>query len=170
MKHPYDRATLERHFTASGLVMTPHRQLLLLHHRKLDVWIYPGGHIEAIETPDTAVLREIEEETGIRAMLVGERDDELADREADVTVLHRPYQILCEFIDDKRGPHYHVDLVYLCATRARTCPAQRENDCARFFTHDQMDGLRMFPNFRRLVDRLYRDEAAWKLVDEKVVG
>ncbi|WP_321864405.1 NUDIX hydrolase [Burkholderia cenocepacia] len=166
----HDRTTLERHFTASGLVMNPHRELLLLHHRKLDVWLYPGGHVEPAETPDTSVLREIEEETGIRATLVGERDDDLADRDADVTVLHRPYQVLCEFIDDKREPHYHVDLVYLCATAARACPANRENDRARFFTYEQMNDLRMFPNFRRLVDHLYRDVAAWNLVDEEVTA
>ncbi|CAB3766835.1 NUDIX hydrolase [Paraburkholderia humisilvae] len=167
---PDDRAPLERHFTASGLVMNPYRELLLLHHRKLDVWLYPGGHIESTETPDAAVLREIEEETGIRATLLGERDDDLADRGADVTVLHRPYQILCEYIDDRRGPHYHVDLVYLCGTRARACPAQRENDRARFFAYEQMDDLRMFPNFRRLVHRLYRDRSAWDLVPEGVIA
>ncbi|KVN07016.1 MULTISPECIES: NUDIX hydrolase [unclassified Burkholderia] len=170
MAHSHDRTTLERHFTASGLVMNPHQELLLLHHRKLDVWLYPGGHVEAAETPDAAVLREIEEETGIRATLVGERDGDLADRDADVTVLHRPYQVLCEFIDDKREPHYHVDLVYLCATSARACPAARENDHARFFTYEQLDDLRMFPNFRRLVNRLYRDAAAWNLVDEGVIA
>ncbi|MCF7697391.1 NUDIX domain-containing protein [Mycetohabitans sp. B2] len=167
---PHGRAALERHFTASGLVMNRHRQLLLLQHRKFGVWLYPGGHIERTETPDQAVLREIDEETGIRATLVGKTNPQLADPNAHVTVLHRPYQVLCEFIDDTREPHYHIDLVYLCATAARTCPVQRENDRARFFTYEQTSGLRMFPNFRRLVHHLFRDETAWRLVDDEVIA
>ncbi|MEX3628904.1 MAG: NUDIX domain-containing protein [Burkholderia sp.] len=164
------RAGLERHFTASGLVMNLRRELLLLHHATLDVWLYPGGHVEPTETPDQAVLREIREETGIAATLLGAIDSGLVDREADVTVLQRPYQVLCEYIDDKRGPHYHLDLIYLCCTAECACPAARENERARFFRHEEMAGLRMFLNFRQLVDHLYRDEAAWRLVDHEVTA
>ena len=40
-------------------------KVLLIHHKKLDLWLPVGGHIEKNETPDEALLREIKEEIGI---------------------------------------------------------------------------------------------------------
>ncbi len=40
-------------------------KVLLIHHRKLNIWIPVGGHIEPNETPDEAVQREVGEETGL---------------------------------------------------------------------------------------------------------
>lgn len=40
-------------------------KLLLIQHKKLDLWLPVGSHIEKDETPDDALLREIKEEIGI---------------------------------------------------------------------------------------------------------
>jgi len=40
-------------------------KILLIQHKKLDLWLPVGGHIEKDETPDDALLREIKEEVGI---------------------------------------------------------------------------------------------------------
>ncbi len=55
------------HFTASGFVLSPDRQaLLLIHHAKLDRWLQPGGHFEpSDESVAYAARREITEETGL---------------------------------------------------------------------------------------------------------
>ena len=59
-----------RHFTVAVFVV--HEGRVLLHyHRKLGKWLPPGGHIEQNELPDEAAVREVVEETGIRARLVG---------------------------------------------------------------------------------------------------
>jgi 8-oxo-dGTP pyrophosphatase MutT (NUDIX family) len=68
-RHPADahlRAQAEGHLTGSGFVFdAPREKVLLLHHRKLDRWLQPGGHGEGETDPRLIALREIEEETGI---------------------------------------------------------------------------------------------------------
>ncbi|UTH74298.1 NUDIX hydrolase [Chromobacterium sp. IIBBL 290-4] len=158
------RPELEKHFTASVFVLNPAREVLLLRHRKLGVWLYPGGHVERDETPDQAALRELREETGIAAELMGARDAGLADAAADVTPLHLPYRVLCEYIADARDPHYHLDLIYLARTASRRCPMEREAGEAGFFSHDRLAGLEMFPSFRRMLQGLFDDRQAWSAV------
>lgn len=54
------------HITASGMVLAPGgERILLVHHRRLDRWLLPGGHVEP---GDAAIAesarREVVEETG----------------------------------------------------------------------------------------------------------
>jgi 8-oxo-dGTP pyrophosphatase MutT (NUDIX family) len=47
-------------------VVTGPEGVLLLLHKKLGIWVQPGGHIDAGESPWEAARREAEEETGLR--------------------------------------------------------------------------------------------------------
>ncbi len=60
---------MQSHLTASCWVLNPTMDaVLLLHHRKLDRWLQPGGHIEAEDSSWlNAALREAREETGIES-------------------------------------------------------------------------------------------------------
>lgn len=68
-RHPEDahlRSQLEGHLTGSGFVLNADRtRVLLLHHRRLDRWLQPGGHGEGETDPRAIARREIEEETGL---------------------------------------------------------------------------------------------------------
>lgn len=56
------------HFTASAWVVDPDREkVLLLHHRKLDRWLQPGGHADGDGDLIRVARRELFEETGIDA-------------------------------------------------------------------------------------------------------
>lgn len=52
------------HVTASAIVLGP-RGVLLHHHRRLERWMQPGGHIDPGEEPADAARRETVEETGL---------------------------------------------------------------------------------------------------------
>jgi len=68
---PYRRERLEGHFTASAwLVAADGRRALLTHHRKLDRWLQPGGHADGDRDLAHAALREAEEESGLRDLVV----------------------------------------------------------------------------------------------------
>ena len=54
------------HITASGFLLNQKKDsCLLVFHQKLQKWLQPGGHLEN-ELPQTAVLREVYEETGLK--------------------------------------------------------------------------------------------------------
>lgn len=62
----YNRTNLKRHVTASSWVTNAdNTKALLIHHRKLDIWVQPGGHCDG--DPDTynVSLNELNEETGL---------------------------------------------------------------------------------------------------------
>ncbi len=145
---------LGKHFTASALIID-NGKVLLLYHKKLGVWLYPGGHIEKNETPDQAVIREAKEETGLDVEIIGEKDDNLADINTDVSVLHSPYIILCELV----GNHYHNDIVYLCKISGDNKKIEcndRESKDIRFFGIDELDNIKFFSNFRRLLEKILK--------------
>ncbi|MGD8862604.1 MAG: NUDIX hydrolase [Myxococcales bacterium] len=58
------------HFTASGFVLSPDGEaLLLIHHRKLGLWLQPGGHVDADDADMLAASRrEVHEEVGLQAL------------------------------------------------------------------------------------------------------
>ena len=93
-----------RHFTVAVFVVREGK--VLLHwHRKLGMWLPPGGHIEREELPDEAAVREVFEETGVVVEPVGERREDVT----DPVQLHRPAGVQLEDI----GPgHQHIDLIY----------------------------------------------------------
>ena len=54
------------HFTASALILNPEKtKTLLVEHRKLGIWVQPGGHADGDESLENVARREVEEETGV---------------------------------------------------------------------------------------------------------
>ena len=60
---------LTRDFTATTFIVRDGATLLLW-HRKLQMWLPPGGHIDPHELPHDAAVREVREETGYEVTLL----------------------------------------------------------------------------------------------------
>lgn len=96
---PLDRELDPIHVTGSAIVTGP-RGVVLLRHRRLGLWLQPGGHIEPGETPWEAALREATEETGLTLGFPASGDDGV------------PPLVHVDVHPGGRG-HIHLDLRYL---------------------------------------------------------
>lgn len=92
------------HFTSSALVVNKERtKMLVVYHIINDGWMYPGGHADGEEDLLSVALREVEEETGLKAKVL---DKNIFSIQAATTKGHI-----------KRGKyvssHIHFDVLYL---------------------------------------------------------
>jgi 8-oxo-dGTP pyrophosphatase MutT (NUDIX family) len=70
-QHPqaYDRSLEEGHITASAwLVNKDNTKALLMHHKKLGIWVQLGGHCDGNSDVRAVAVKEAQEESGIDAI------------------------------------------------------------------------------------------------------
>ncbi len=109
------------HVTASAIVVNNAGSKVALHlHKRLGMWLQPGGHIEAGELPVDAALREAHEETGLPVQH------------------HREGGVLFH-VDVHPGPkgHTHHDVRYLLRSAELPMqPAEGESPDVKWFAWD----------------------------------
>ena len=143
------------HFTATGIVFNAKNQVLLVFHKKLNVWLPPGGHIEENELPDDAVIREIFEETGIRVKIKSLRQNIDISNKDSCRELERPFIILLEDIEGD-GKHNHIDMIYICSALNDEFTLQKlEVSDIGWFTLSEITELETFDNVKQTIKKVY---------------
>jgi 8-oxo-dGTP pyrophosphatase MutT (NUDIX family) len=139
---PFDRRIAEGHLTGSALIVSADaRQVVLLHHRKLDRWLQPGGHAEPGERAgETVALREALEETGLTGLAL----HPTAPRPLDVDVHDIPAR-------PGEPAHEHLDLRYLVVAPAGGAIAAPEDESQRirWFDWEELSALELDPGLVR---------------------
>jgi 8-oxo-dGTP pyrophosphatase MutT (NUDIX family) len=115
LSDPCSESADTTHVTASAIVVGP-EGLLLHRHKRLGIWLQPGGHIDSGEDPADAALRETFEETGVVAQ-------------------HYARKPLLVHLDVHPGPkgHTHLDLRFLLWGTGAPNPGEGESPDVRWF-------------------------------------
>lgn len=109
LEDPLDEHADPMHVTGSAIVRDPAGRILLHRHKRLGIWLQPGGHVDPGESCEDAALRETWEETGLRGELAMDEP------------LH---------VDVHQGPrgHVHLDVRWLVEVPADSVPAPPEGE------------------------------------------
>ena len=141
---------MKRHFCASVFIINPiDKKILLIHHKKFNKWVQPGGHIDDDETFEEAALREAFEETGVKVKLLGERFP----REDDYI---RPLGI--QKNRNNKGD-LHIDVIYAAVpvNNVATHHQVSESYNAKWFSRDELEEISVFPDIKITMDYILKN-------------
>lgn len=132
--------------------------VLLLHHKKLNKWLIPGGHIEYNENPIEAIKREVFEETGINnfEFLTFIHID--YSTYSDAKHFLPPEYMFEEIIKQhKETPeHIHVDLIYLGKVKDFELILNKvEANALKWCTENEIDEMELFEMTRVISKKVF---------------
>jgi 8-oxo-dGTP pyrophosphatase MutT (NUDIX family) len=137
------RSCRRGHLTGSALVLDDAgERVVVLHHRKLQRWLQPGGHCDGDANLAAVALREATEETGTDGLRVHP-----VAIDVDVHEVAPPAE----------GPHLHLDVRYLVvAPPGAELAGNHESTAIRWATVDELTEVGL-------------DEGMWRLVRHGLV-
>jgi 8-oxo-dGTP pyrophosphatase MutT (NUDIX family) len=149
---PFSRALFTPgHITCTGVVLSPRRKrVLLVHHRRLNRWLLPGGHVEQADaTAGDTATREVLEETGAQLSSV-------PPRLVGVDVHPIPA--------NAREPlHLHHDLIFALQAESKVCQCSAESRDVAWCGLDEFDAFGLPGSIRRSVLRAIQSTGRAKL-------
>ena len=144
----FERSCPPGHVTGSAFVLSADgRRALLVHHRKLDRWLQPGGHADGESDVARVALREAQEETGL---------DGLAFWGAEPVQM--PFDVDVHAIPARPGEpaHEHHDVRFLLVASDEDARASAESHAVRWFALEAL----LEPGVEESVRRMARKARA----------
>ena len=137
------------HITCTGMVLAVDTvRVLAVHHRRLDRWLLPGGHVEVSdETISAAARREVQEETGVE--LIEDWQSELV----GVDVHGIP--------SNGREPyHLHHDLLFSLRARSDSIRVSEESNHVAWIEPREFEAYKIPDNVQRAYFRVRARQVA----------
>lgn len=139
--NPFDRM-VDGHFTASAFLLNSDRsRFLLMHHRKLDRWLQPGGHCDGNSNLLEVAIKEAREESGIKEIYA------LSDNIYDIDIHLIPQNA-------KEKQHYHYDVRFLLQTVNNDSLVQnKESKSLLWADFNSLDELSIVDSLKRMISK-----------------
>ncbi len=127
----FERSHAAGHITGSAWLLNPTGQKALLTlHRKLKLWVQPGGHADGDPNVLRVALREAQEESGISGLIPLRTDI------YDIDIHTIPARPQCG-----EPEHLHYDIRYLVQAPHENYEISDESDELGWFTAEQLHTL-----------------------------
>ncbi|HSW89497.1 MAG TPA: NUDIX domain-containing protein [Patescibacteria group bacterium] len=119
-------------------------KVLLVKHKKLGIWLAPGGHVEANELPHMAAQREFWEESGVRGQVISAYKSPKAGKTSQYLPL--PFYCNLHEINKPRGntfceQHYSWGFFVRVTDQSGFAQNLEETDGIGWFGPDEIDDL-----------------------------
>ena len=123
------RTCVEGHLTGSAMIIeSSYERVLVMLHKKLGIWLQPGGHADGEGYLSNVAFREAFEETGINNLALW------------TTAIDCDVHKIPEFGDEKE--HFHFDLTYLLlAPEKAVIKRNHESTDMRWVTLEELKAL-----------------------------
>lgn len=137
------RSNTTAHLTGSAVVVDDAgERVVLLHHRKLQRWLQPGGHADGDANLAGVALREASEETSIAGLRVDPVAVDLDIHEVD---------------HGEDGPHLHLDVRFLViAPPAADVVGNHESTAIAWVPFPDLDRYDLDAGTHRMIDHARR--------------
>lgn len=122
------------------------RKVLLIHHKILNSWLPIGGHIELDEDSDTALFREIEEESGLTRNQLHVLTTSAPTMYKEAKGLLTPNYM---DIHNYSETHQHLCMIYfLTSSTNKVVLAEKEHHGIKWFSLEDLKTLDLLPQIR----------------------
>lgn len=139
----FDRSLAVGHITGSAWITDrQNTSALLVHHKKLDRWLQPGGHADGVENIIDVATKEAEEETGLRSLVLIK--NEIFDIDIHTIPTYQNFPA-----------HEHYDIrFHFVADINEKCTASHESNNLAWFPMDKISSLTEYSNsIHRMVSK-----------------
>lgn len=126
----FERSLEQGHVTASAWIVDKDaNSALLVHHKKLGLWLQPGGHCDGDSDVVRVATKEVQEETGLDTFEI------VSDRIFDLDIHEIP-------VWEKTPAHYHYDVRFLIyADRQQPLRVSHESNDIRWFNLNKIQDV-----------------------------
>ncbi len=121
-------------------------KVLLIHHRKLDLWLPPGGHIDKDETPDDALIRELKEELNLDIEILNRNDVPCEGNLRKILAI--PFHVNVHSV----GDHDHCCFFYVCKPKNPEKISANQSELKNFawFSIEELQQQKILPEVRNI--------------------
>lgn len=135
------------HFTASAMVVSKDfKRVVLLHHKKLEKWLQPGGHADGQADLAQVALKEASEETGIEGLRLFSSSHGVVALDLDI------HEIPARKTDPQ---HYHYDVRFLIeATNSEKLVINHESNDLKWLTFEEVRKQTNERSVIRMLDKI----------------
>ena len=139
------------HFSASAFLVNKKRnKMIVVYHIINDGWIYPGGHADGDDNLLSVAVREVEEETGLKAKILDENIYAIQSAPVKGHIKSGKYV----------SSHIHFDVLYLMEADDRIPLKYEENESkgVKWISFEEADDKTMCdfirPIHKKIIEKL----------------